>query len=499
MASLASPRLFSDLRALRDLMFKAFSPHASDPDLVDGTTLERTERAQRGDNWENRIPFSNRRTPRTRRIHKYRARSVGVSRRPSAFLRSSRPSRSYVQGFLPPCVRSRLGRRYHPRRRTGARSTGRQLGKPGIPFLNRRTPRTRRIHKYRARSVGVSRRPSDFLRSSRPSRSYVQGVLPTCVRSRLGRRYHLRAHRARSTGRQLGKPNSILEQKDAKDAKNIQIRSPIGWGPSLPLGFSPIFAPFAILCSRLSPSSAPSAVNGATTGKTEFHFRTEGRQGREEYTNTGPDPLASHVSSRIFSDLRALRDLMFEAFSLERSERALPGDNRENRIPFSNRRTPRTRRIHKYGARSVGVPRLPSAFLRSSRPSRSYVQGFLPPCVRSRLGRRYQPRAHRARSTGRQLGKPNSIFEQKDAKDAKNTQIPSPIGWRLSPPLGFSPIFAPFATSCSRISPPCSRFGRTAREGDRDSAGAACAGENETRHSSNELDSPATVRRQPGL
>jgi hypothetical protein len=62
-----------------------------------------------------------------------------------------------------------------------------------------------------------------------------------------------------------------------------------------------------------------------------------------------------------------------------------------------------------------------------------------------------------------------SLTHQKDAKDAKNAQILSPIGWRPSPAFGFSPIFAPFAIFCSRLSPSCSRFPRTAREGERDS------------------------------
>ena len=203
------------------------------------------------DNLENRIPFWNRRARRTQRVHKYRARLVGVPRLLSDSLRSSRPSRSYVQRFLPPCVRFRPGRRYHPRTQR-ARPTGRQLGKLNS-ILEQKDAKDAKSAQYLARSVGVSHLASAFLRSSRPSRSYVQGFLPPCVRFRPGRRYRPRAHRARSTGRQLGKPNSILEQKGAKDAKSAQIPSPIGWRPSPPLGFSPIFAPFAILCSRFSP------------------------------------------------------------------------------------------------------------------------------------------------------------------------------------------------------------------------------------------------------
>ena len=134
--------------------------------------------------------------------------------------------------------------------------------------------------------------------------------------------FSLDAHRSRGQrGDNLEKPNSILEQKDAKDAKNTQIPGPIRWRPTSPLGFSP--------------------------------------------------------------DLRVL-------------------------------------------------------------PSRSYVRGFLP----------RGSAASAVSTTGRQLGKPNSIFEQKDAKDAKNTQIRSPIGWGPASPLGFSPIFAPFAILCSRLSPP---------------------------------------------
>jgi hypothetical protein len=63
------------------------------------------------------------------------------------------------------------------------------------------------------------------------------------------------------------------------------------------------------------------------------------------------------------------------------------------------------------------------------------------------------------------------MLEQKGAKDAKNAQILSPIGWRPSPAFGFSPIFAPFAILCSRLSAPCARFPRTASERKRDSIG----------------------------
>jgi hypothetical protein len=63
------------------------------------------------------------------------------------------------------------------------------------------------------------------------------------------------------------------------------------------------------------PLSAPSAFNGSTTCKTEFRVRTEGREGREECTNTDPDRAASLDYLWIFSDLRVLRDLMFKTFS----------------------------------------------------------------------------------------------------------------------------------------------------------------------------------------
>ena len=337
------------------------------------------------------------------------------------------------------------------------------------------------MHKYRARSVGVPPLPSDFLRSSRPSRSYVQGFLPPCVRFRPGRRYRPRAHRARSTGRQLGKPNSILEQKVAKDAKSAQIPSPIGWRPSPPLGFSPNFAPFAILCSRFSPpmrpiptwSSVPpsSTFRGARLQqgdnlKTEFHFGTEGREGREECTIPSPIGWRPSPPPRIFSELRAAPSRPYVQSFLPPCVRFRPGRRYrprahrarstgrqlENRIPFLNRRSRRTQRVHKYRARSVGVPRLPSDSLRTSRPSRSYVQGFLPH-VR---GRRYTLERTERAQQGDSLGEEatHSILEQKVAKDAKIAQKPSPIRWRPSPPLGFSPNFALFAILCSRFSPP---------------------------------------------
>jgi hypothetical protein len=159
-------------------------------------------------------------------------RSVGVPRLPSAFLRPSRPSRSYVQGSLPPCVQCRLRRRYRLR----ARSTGRQIGKPNS-ILEQKDAKDAKNAQYRARSVGVPRLPSAFLRPSRPSRPYVQGFLPPCVRFRPGRWYRPRAHRARSMGRHLGKPNSILEQTDAKVAKSAQYRARSVVVPRLPSDF----------------------------------------------------------------------------------------------------------------------------------------------------------------------------------------------------------------------------------------------------------------------
>jgi hypothetical protein len=63
------------------------------------------------------------------------------------------------------------------------------------------------------------------------------------------------------------------------------------------------------------------------------------------------------------------------------------------------------------------------------------------------------------------------MLKQKDAKDAKNARILSPIGWRPLPSFGLSPIFAAFAIFCSRLSPPCARIPRTASERKRDSIG----------------------------
>ena len=355
------PRILSELRALRDLMFKVFSPHVRGRRY----TLERTERAQRGDSLENRIPFWNRRTRRTQRVHKYRARLVGSLASPSDSLRTSRPSRSYVQGFLPPCSRSPVPPSSATSALNGATTWKTEFhfgteGREGREECTNTEP-------DRLASLASPRIFSDL----RALRDLMFKVFSP--------------HASDSDLRQLGKPNSILEQKVAKDAKSAQIPSPIGWRPSPPLGFSPNFAPFAILCSRFSPpmrpiptcdslenripfwnrrarrtqrvhnyrarsvgvprlpsdflgtsrpsryyvqgflppcsrssvppSSAPSALNGAITWKTEFHFGTEGREGRKECTNTEPDRLASLASPRIFSELRALRDLMFKVFS----------------------------------------------------------------------------------------------------------------------------------------------------------------------------------------